>query len=176
MQQTPRASLPASNAVERGRLRRACRVGALLVVALSFALAIFGVRRAMQARRVRAERAWSDVAQCVLGHPLGSNESSASRLAHVRQALFNARGASSWPAACVGTAHAAQRAVLELPEHARRELELAAALGEVADALETANDTRLARALDRALSEGSMFGWHAGVHRNAPSAPPLEPP
>jgi hypothetical protein len=141
------------------------------VVAGLFALASFGVRRAMQQRRARAERAWSNVAQCVLGAPLAATEASATRLLQVRRAMPDTHGVGDWPRACAGPARAAQRAVLELPEHARRELELAAALGEVAEASEGASDARLASALARVLDGGSTLGWHVGTQRGVLSAP-----
>ena len=125
-------------------MRRAGPVAALVVVAGLFALALFGVRHSMQQRRVRAERAFREATQCVLGSPLAATETG--------------------PRGCAEPARAAQRAVLELPEHARRQLELAAALGELAEVLQAGNDTRLAGTLNRVLAGGSALGWHSAAN------------
>jgi hypothetical protein len=134
-------------------------VTALVVVAGLFAYAALSVRHAVQGRRLRAERAWNDATQCLLGAPLGPTESSGSRLVRMRQASAKA-AASSWPRACAAVARAAEQAALDLPEHKREQFELASSLHDLAQALDSGNDARLPNALDRVRSQGSVLGFH----------------
>ncbi|HEY3255513.1 MAG TPA: hypothetical protein VGJ91_16255 [Polyangiaceae bacterium] len=112
--------------------------------------AVLAVRGAMQHRRQRAEQAWRDAEQCALAGSVGPSATRAEGLAHCRE-----------------TARLAAELCLELPEHGRQQLELQAALAELVSALESADEQRLASAIDRSSRAGSALGWrvgHTGLH------------
>lgn len=111
---------------------------------------MLAVRGSMQGRRQRAEQAWRDAGQCALAC---AAEPSAAHAEALRR--------------CSGTVRMAAELALELPEHGRQQLELAAALGELLSALESGNEQRLSSAIERSSRAGSALGWpvvHTGLH------------
>ena len=115
------------------------RLAAGIVVLVLLSAAVLAVRGAMQQRRARAERAWHDALSCV--------ERSDASAARTR---------------CTGMVQGAVASSFELPEHGARELELQAALGELASALGNASPEPLAFALARTARAGRALGWRAG--------------
>jgi len=100
----------------------------------------------MQARQVRAERAWRDAQQCALAYSENPNFARAAELRECRATASNAAERST-----------------EMPEHGKPQLELQAALDELVLAIESGNARRLTSAIDRSSRAGSAFGWRA-VH------------
>lgn len=119
------------------------RIAAFAVVFGLVAGAVYGVRHAMHERRVHAEQAFRDTLAC----------------------LHTARAR---PRGCLATARNAAQTVLDLPEHGRRELELSAALSELATALEAGDEARLSSAVARATSQGVALNWRATPTPEAP--------
>lgn len=118
------------------------RIAAGIVALALLSTAVSAVRSAMQERREHAEHAFRDAWACVLA---GMDGPSAARTAALRQ--------------CGGTARSAAEFALEMPEHGSQQLELRAALGELAGALDSGDEQQLSSAVERSSRAGSALGW-----------------
>lgn len=104
--------------------------------------AILAERAALHDRRTRARHAFDRARQCAL-ECLGNARSPHASLR--RQCSETARSAAEWS--------------WELPEHNGQQLELHAALDELARALEGQDEQRLASAVARSARAGNALGW-----------------
>jgi len=124
------------------------RIAAGLVVLALLSTATLAVRGAMQERRGRAEQAFRLARQCALTCAASPSSTRASEQAKCRETASNAAELS-----------------LEMPEHDGLQLELQAALDELAHALESGDGQRLTMAIDRCTRAGSALGWAVGNTR-----------
>ena len=102
----------------------------------------------MRERRSRAERAWDDTRECLALH---AGAAGSARIGQLRQ--------------CSGAARDAAELALELPEHGSTQLEVQAALAELANALENGNEARSTVALDRISRAGGALRWRPAFPR-----------
>ncbi|HET7538865.1 MAG TPA: hypothetical protein VFK05_03310 [Polyangiaceae bacterium] len=112
-----------------------------MVLAL-LSTAILAERSAMGERRTRAEQAFRRARKCALAC---LERHSPSPVESRRQ--------------CSEAAHSAAEASWELPERNAQQLELQAALDELARALEGEDEQRLSSALARSSRAGNALGW-----------------
>lgn len=122
----------------------ASRITAALVVVALLGTAVLAVRGAMQDRRTRVEQAFRDARQCALAYTANPRQPSKLR-------------------ECSGAARNAAELSSEMPEHGGQELELQAALAELAHAMDSGDTHRLPSAIDRLSRAGRALGWDA-VH------------
>jgi len=115
----------------------------MVVVAL-LSTALLAVRGAMADRRARAEQAFREARRCAIAYARSPHSAQPTELRACRGAVANAAELS-----------------LEMPEHNQTQLELGAALDELAQAIDSGDAQKLSSAIDRSSRAGSALGWGA---------------